>query len=253
MIYSGNPGTGEAGHAFNIDGYAPTGYFHFNWGWSGKYNGYFSINNVAPGSSDFTKDQKAVVGISHPYWGPTDITLSNLSVKENLPAGTVVGDISITDYSENDHFTFEVFGAPLFLGSGYAPAKFYEENMQLKTLETLLAGPYPEVATIRVTDSEGNVLEKRFEITVTKVTNAISTADQNSFRIYPNPANNIIYVTSGNELNYYRITDITGITVLHSDRYNNGIDITSLREGIYIFEFSDSKNKKQVQKIIVQK
>jgi hypothetical protein len=253
LIYSGNPGTGEAGHAFNIDGYAPTGYFHFNWGWSGKYNGYFSINNVAPGSSDFTKDQKAVVGISHPYWGPTDITLSNLSVKENLPAGTVVGDISITDYSENDHFTFEVFGAPLFLGSGYAPAKFYEENMQLKTLETLLAGPYPEVATIRVTDSEGNVLEKRFEITVTKVTNAISTADQNSFRIYPNPANNIIYVTSGNELNYYRITDITGKTVLHSDRYNNGIDITSLREGIYIFEFSDSKNKKQVQKIIVQK
>ncbi len=143
MIYSGNPGTGEAGHAFNIDGYSASGYFHFNWGWSGKYNGYFSINNVAPGNNDFTQNQKVVSGISEPYWGPTNIALSSQIINENMPAGTVVGDISITDYSENDDFTIEVLGAPLFLEDGYAEAKFYEENMQLKTLEKLTAGPYP--------------------------------------------------------------------------------------------------------------
>jgi hypothetical protein len=253
LIYSGNPGTGEAGHAFNIDGYAPSGYFHFNWGWSGNYNGYFSINNVAPGSNDFTKDQKAVVGISQPYWGPTDIVLSNLSVKENMPAGTVVGDISITDYSEADQFTIEVFGAPLFLESGYAPAKFYAENMQLKTLEPLFAGPYPEVATIRVTDSEDNVFEKRFEITVNKVTNAVTVSDLNNFRIYPNPATNKIYVTNGDELRYYKITDITGRAVLYSENYYNGVDVSTLKEGIYFFEFLDSGNRKQVHKIIIRR
>lgn len=253
LIYSGDPGTGEAGHAFNIDGYAPSGYFHFNWGWSGQYNGYFSINNVAPGGENFTKNQKAVVGISIPYWGPTDIALSNLSVKENMPAGTIVGDISITDYSPTDQFAIEVFGAPLFLEDGYAPAKFYAENMQLKTLEPLSAGPYPEVAAIRVTDSDDNVFEKRFEITVTKVTNAVTAADLNNFRIYPNPASNIIYVTGGNELKYFKITDITGREVLYTDIYHNGIDVTSLKEGIYFFEFSDAVNKKQVHKIIIRR
>jgi len=253
LIYSGNPGTGEAGHAFNIDGYSASGYFHFNWGWSGNYNGFFSINNVAPGSNDFTKGQQAVVGISIPYWGPTDITLSNLSVKENMPAGTVVGDISVTDYSQNDNFTFEVFGAPLFLGDGYAPAKFYEENMQLKTLEPLSAGPYPEVATIRVTDSDGYVLEKSFEINVTKVTNVSATADLKNFRIYPNPANRIIYIAGGNALKYYKVTDITGKAVLYSDKYHGGVDVSSLKEGIYFFEFSGSDNKKQVHKIIIRR
>ncbi len=189
LIYSGNPSGGGAGHAFNVDGYDNNNFFHFNWGWSGRYNGYFSINNVAPGGDDFTKDQKAVIGISVPYWGPTDITLSNQSIKENKPAGTVVGNISIADYTPNDQFTIEVFGAPLFMHEGeYAPAKFYAENMQLKSLEPLTAGPYSEIATIRVTDNEGNKLEKGFEIVVNKVTSAIDIAD-NKLLVYPNPAN----------------------------------------------------------------
>jgi len=188
LIYSGDPGTGAAGHAFNIDGYNSNNYFHFNWGWSGTLNGYFLINDVAPGSNDFTHNQKVVTGIAEPYWGPTDITLSNQKIRENLPAGTVVGDISIEDNSENDQFTIEVFGAPLFMQEGYAAAKFYEENMQLKSLKPLEAGAYPVVATIRVTDGDGNQFEKQFDIIVDKVT-SVSDNRVNSIgvSIFPNP------------------------------------------------------------------
>lgn len=254
LIYSGNPSSGGAGHAFNIDGYSASGYFHFNWGWSGSYNGYYSINDVAPGSSDFTQDQKAVIGISKPYWGPTDITLSNQSIKENMPEGTVVGDISITDYSMYDQFTIEVFGAPLFLQEGYAPAKFYEENMQLKSLEPLTAGPYPETATIRVTDSEGNTFEKSFEIVVNKVSTLADDVPLNKFKIYPNPADRIIYISGVNAVKNYRIIDITGKTVLLAKKYDtSGIDISSLHNGIYFLEFSYSKSEKQIQKIIINR
>jgi len=253
LIYSGDPGISAAGHAFNIDGYSASGYFHFNWGWSGRYNGYFSINDITPGDEDFTHDQKAVVGISKPYWGPTDIILSNQSIKENMPAGTVVGDISIIDYSEDDRFTIEVFGPPLFLEDSYAPAKFYEENMQLKSLEPLSAGPYPEVATIRVTDSDDNVFEERFEITVIPVSSAPNTIESGNLIVYPNPANNIIYIEGFNELNYYRITDIYGKSVLFSDKYNRGIDVSKLQNGIYFLEFSGSGKGRYIQKIIVQK
>ncbi len=36
----------EGGHAFVADGYNLDGYIHFNWGWSGRNNGYFAITDV---------------------------------------------------------------------------------------------------------------------------------------------------------------------------------------------------------------
>lgn len=43
-------GTGDGGgHAFVCDGYdSKTGFFHFNWGWSGKGNGYYRLSALNP-------------------------------------------------------------------------------------------------------------------------------------------------------------------------------------------------------------
>jgi hypothetical protein len=38
--------------------------FHFNWGWGGSYNGYFYVNNLNPGGSNFNYHQSAVVHIA---------------------------------------------------------------------------------------------------------------------------------------------------------------------------------------------
>lgn len=56
-------GTGSGGHAFVLDGYQGTDYFHINWGWGGSYNGYFYLDDLTPGSSNFTNSQEATVGI----------------------------------------------------------------------------------------------------------------------------------------------------------------------------------------------
>ncbi|MDP8221701.1 MAG: C10 family peptidase [Candidatus Stygibacter frigidus] len=59
LYYRGeNP---SSGHAFNIDGYQGTDYFHLNWGWSGSYNGYFYLDDMTPGSSNFNSDQAAIL------------------------------------------------------------------------------------------------------------------------------------------------------------------------------------------------
>ncbi len=39
---------GSGGHAFVCDGYDGEGYFHFNWGWNGRYNGYFVTTCLVP-------------------------------------------------------------------------------------------------------------------------------------------------------------------------------------------------------------
>ncbi len=56
-------GVGSGHHAFNIDGYKDTNYFHVNWGWGGSYNGYFFLHDLTPGNHDYNDDHGAIVGI----------------------------------------------------------------------------------------------------------------------------------------------------------------------------------------------
>ncbi len=47
-VYYEGSGTG-GGHAFVCDGYeSSTGFFHFNWGWTGKGNGYYRLSALNP-------------------------------------------------------------------------------------------------------------------------------------------------------------------------------------------------------------
>ncbi|MDP8221644.1 MAG: C10 family peptidase, partial [Candidatus Stygibacter frigidus] len=58
LIYSG---VGDGfGHAFNLDGYQGTSYFHFNFGWSGSSNGYFYLSNINPGGYNFNESQGGI-------------------------------------------------------------------------------------------------------------------------------------------------------------------------------------------------
>jgi hypothetical protein len=81
-------GSGEGGgHAFVCDGYQNTSYFHFNWGWSGAYDGYFYLNNLNPGSS-FNWGQGAIFDVH-----PVNYSLS--SVRLSLQGTNCsVGDVS---------------------------------------------------------------------------------------------------------------------------------------------------------------
>jgi hypothetical protein len=60
IYYSGHS---TSSHAFIMDGYQGTDYFHFNWGWSGMYNGYYYLSNLNPGVFQFTEGQEAIVNI----------------------------------------------------------------------------------------------------------------------------------------------------------------------------------------------
>lgn len=70
VLYSGDSSGG--GHAFICDGYDADGYFHFNWGWRGDYNGYYLLSVVNPdkggegsgtSADGYTMNQDVVIGI----------------------------------------------------------------------------------------------------------------------------------------------------------------------------------------------
>ena len=63
-IYYAGSSTASGGHAWICDGYRMSdNKFHFNWGWSGSYNGYFAIGSLNPGGNNFNDDNRVIVGV----------------------------------------------------------------------------------------------------------------------------------------------------------------------------------------------
>ena len=75
LYYSGFSGSG--GHAFVCDGYEGMNYYHFNFGWSGSGNGFFSLQNVGGFSSGQGMVRNIIPGdASYPYFATGADTLS---------------------------------------------------------------------------------------------------------------------------------------------------------------------------------
>ncbi len=66
IFYGGYKPLGQqGGHAFVLDGYRTSDWkYHFNWGWGGVADGFFSLNSLNPGSGhDYTRGQMAIFNI----------------------------------------------------------------------------------------------------------------------------------------------------------------------------------------------
>ena len=70
VLYTGRGSDG--GHCWVCDGYNSSDFFHFNFGWSGESNGFYSVDDIAPpalgtggggSGNNFNSDQCAIIGI----------------------------------------------------------------------------------------------------------------------------------------------------------------------------------------------
>ena len=89
VVYAGFGSGG--GHCFVSDGYDNSDYLHFNWGWDGAYDGYFSVNALNPGgtgtgggSGKYNSNQQAVIGIEP----PSGSTTYDLDISANVTASS---------------------------------------------------------------------------------------------------------------------------------------------------------------------
>lgn len=90
-IYNGQGSSG--GHSFVCDGYRPDGFYHINWGWGGRSDGYYLLSALDPtntgiggGSGGYNYQQDAVLGIRPPVAGSV----------EALPYMAIYGDMKVT-------------------------------------------------------------------------------------------------------------------------------------------------------------
>ena len=107
LVYAG---FGNGGHCFVCDGYDNSDMFHFNWGWDGQNDGFYSLSALNPGSGgagggsySFTNNQQAIFGLEPTQSGggggggsSTNANLrlySELSVENQIWFGS---DITVT-------------------------------------------------------------------------------------------------------------------------------------------------------------
>jgi len=125
------------GHAFVCDGYNESDYFHFNWGWGGYYDGYFSIDALDPGGTGigggdggYNSGHQAIIGIKPPSSGEAGY---NLTLYEDL-------SISENPLFYGDPFTIHTdianYGSGAFSGD-FAAAIFDKDYVFVEFAETL--------------------------------------------------------------------------------------------------------------------
>lgn len=148
-VYYAGFGSG-GGHAFLCDGYDANNFFHFNWGWSGNFDGYFTVNALNPsgvgtggGSGGYNSGQQAIVGLEPLTQSDPDPGPSSFNLALNSPVSVSGNPVQ---YGQGFSVTtnFANLGSNNFAGD-YCAAVFDEEYnfidfVEIKTGLTLQAG-----------------------------------------------------------------------------------------------------------------
>ena len=178
IVYSG--GGNSSGHEFVCDGYDNSNYFHFNWGWSGYCDGYYSITNLAPGeggigagNGSYTNNQDAVIGIQ-----PSQQTGPQLVMRQTL-------QVNDADWGYNITGNLQVLNAGNYDFNGQlAVAILNEEYMALTGQRWYGAMSPDEYADADISISGGTPLVPGSYIAV-----AVYSEDGNDWDIIPNGQN----------------------------------------------------------------
>ena len=88
ILYDGYGPSG--GHAFVLDGRDTLGLYHFNWGWEGQYDGFYTLDSLSPMSTiSYSQLNSAIVHI-YPITVNDEVATLN-AVSSDLSRGTVSG------------------------------------------------------------------------------------------------------------------------------------------------------------------
>ena len=242
VIYSGDADDGGPGHAFNLDGVINSSYFHINWGWTGSNNGYYTLDALNPGSSNFNKNQAAVLGI-HPFYYPTDIILSDTIVREYQPKGTVVGILRVIDDATDNSYVLNVSCDSVNTGIEWV-RNYYLDGDSLKTGRVFtLADSRVDSISVTVRDQFNNFIEKKVLLKIggTSTGFSLPREDQNNIlTIYPVPSTDYIFLNKKEQFDIIsvRIFTISGTLVksIINPDLHDGIQISALNKGFYILE-----------------
>ena len=248
IFYTGVGFTG--GHAFVCDGYKKRilfgGYkFHFNWGWKGKKDGWFTLNDLTPGTYDFSYGQQAIFHI-YPsncwqniyfpsrifYWWHNKIYYAGYNIKNN--------NQFIVNYGAKVHLRA---GCEIELKNGFFAMEGSDFEAKIAPCNT-----YREEYATSLQSETYYPIEDIEE-------SSIVVSQDKPMHIYPNPTDGTFYIKLENvdeSIKQVYVNNILGKEMLRKNNLHNNeaIDISALPAGLYVVRVLTLNGKTHYGKLV---
>ena len=103
--------------------------------------------------------------------------------------------------------------------------------------------------TVKAVAQDGSNVSGEKEVTITE---AVGIEEIHSLvsNVYPNPTNGIIQIESTKEIKIISILSLRGKLVVKRESFSNRVDISNLKNGIYIIELLNTDSSKEHLQII---
>lgn len=264
-------------HCFVCDGYNNEGKFHFNWGWRGRYDGFFYVTQLDPGNHNYSNYFSALFDlrpngetisycdlslpletfyymylISNPDSNVNlyDITPKTFKQLVSAPETTAVSFRTIPAGATAEYVAHkEIVLQPGFTaeyGSEFTariePCAACEERM---TQMEMMTGEESE----NITDTVG------YEMRVFWSGDTVILAQPSSLNLYPNPTDNTLTVKGAEKIDDIRIFDNMGRAVFRwfIESKADGLltlNVRDIPDGVYILQLKTSDKKSHFGKFI---
>lgn len=214
VLYRGRDNADNTGHAWVCDGYDASDFFHMNWGWGGSYNGYFSVDDLTPGSSYFNDSQGAIINT------PRYLTLSKTSQSFCHGASSASFNITsnATTWAVTDNMSWITLSAASGANNGtitISVAANTGSTTRTGTV-TVKGGGVIRTITVSQTGTPSITVTPNFYPGTTAAQYNISVASSGSFIVSDNAAWITPITTSGTSatttLSFTTTTNTTGAT-----------------------------------------
>lgn len=243
--------TTNAGHLFALDGYKITDegdYFHINWGWAGRSNGYFYLTEMVThgGDHDWVKNNAAIINIKPLNSAPEFASITALSIA----AGQEFSQIIRVSDADGDNVNVEFVSGPAWLS-------FAKENGEyvIKGTPNANQGGFAEVV-ITATDGK-ETTEQKLRILV-KASATLVDFETNDFsQATFSFANDVQWVLtsadalSGKSAKSPKISDNQSTELSISETFGNGgavafeVKVSSEKNYDFLKFYIDGKEQKK--------
>ena len=206
-------------------------------------------------------------GFPNTSFGGTQFSLTNINYTvpvNDIEIWQIVNNSTVAHTFHIHDVQFNVFSRT---GSTWTLKPYdmgWKDNILVRAGETLkfvtkfedysdVTHPFMYHCHLNVHEDEGMM----GQFVVTGSLGTASVSGSTKFKLYPNPANDKLFVSLNDlatEIYYITITTIEGRTVmmLPQPEWKNGIDVSSLASGTYLFQMMDKKTKSVTTKKFIK-
>jgi len=287
VLYAGFDLSFGAGHAFVFSGYDDDDMFHINWGWSGYYNGYFTVDDLNPdgtgiggGSGTYNDGQQVLINIEPVGEGVmynlslhSDITVSSTIITAGSAFSVTADALNSGNMDFLGRYTAGIYDAAdssFVAYVQYSPvvtvameSGIYNGTFTTSGITAMTPGEYfikilyrGDGASSWALLPDGDGFTNRVNITVTAGTTSLEDVNSAAanIQVYPNPATDYLNIdlSKAGKVNGIAVFNTIGQKVYVTEQVASltRVPVSNLAPGLYFVHISTEKGNVTKQVVI---